>query len=243
MKIELKDIRKTYGSTVALDKLTLRLPETRSLILVGPSGGGKSTTLRLMAGLEKPDSGKIFFNGKSLPQDEAERRAYRKSVGIVFQSYNLFPHLDALENIALPLRKVHGVDRKTAEARALELLGRFKLASHARKRPYEMSGGQNQRVAIARAMAHEPEALFFDEPTSALDPEMSAEVLDVIEELIQTGKPCIVVTHQMSFARRAGDHIAFVTKGRISELSTSERFFTNPQNSDTAAFLEKELRY
>ena len=243
MNLSLKSVSKSYGEHRALSTLTLELVSTRCLTLVGPSGGGKSTTLRLIAGLEAVDSGSISLNGTPLPQDEKELLQYRKSIGVVFQSYNLFPHLDALTNLTLPLEKVHGYSKEKAKDRAIELLERFHLKVHANKKPAELSGGQNQRVAIARALAPNPSILLFDEPTSALDPEMSAEVLDVIEELIQDGKDCIIVTHQMSFAKRASDTVAFIANGAVAESGSSREFFENPQSESLRTFLQRELNY
>lgn len=243
MKLQLADITKTYGPQNALDGISLEISDTRCLCLIGPSGGGKSTLLRLLAGLELPDSGTLAIDDQPLPAREAELRKYRASIGTVFQSYNLFPHLDAVANITLPLQRVHGLGKELAAERAQELLERFRLSDHAHKRPAELSGGQNQRVAIARAIAHNPRLVLFDEPTSALDPEMTAEVLDVIEGLIQDGTKCIVVTHQMGFARRVSEHVAFVARGRIVEFGPSKSTFAQPDSVEMQAFLQRILRY
>ncbi len=243
MKLTLEGISKTYGAHSALNHLDLQVEAARCLTLIGPSGGGKSTTLRLIAGLEKANAGRILLNGKAVPQVEDQLRAYRKSIGVVFQSYNLFPHLDALTNIALPLEKVHGASPSEAHDRAQTLLTQFKLAKHARKKPSELSGGQNQRVAIARSLAHDPDLILFDEPTSALDPEMSAQILDVIEELIQSGKDCVIVTHQMGFAKRASDYAAFISHGKVEESGPSKDLFESPQSQELSRFLERELKY
>lgn len=243
MKLRLENVVKTYGPHRALDGLSLALESARSLTLIGPSGGGKSTTLRLIAGLEPADSGTLKLNDLPIPKTELELRNYRKSIGVVFQSYNLFPHLDAITNIALPLEKVHGFTKSDARDRAQELLDRFQLTQHGNKRSAELSGGQNQRVAIARSLAHDPDLILFDEPTSALDPEMSSEVLDVIEELIQSGKDCITVTHQMGFAKRASDHVAFIANGKILESGHSKEIFESPSSAELERFLERELKY
>ncbi|MDQ8199042.1 ATP-binding cassette domain-containing protein [Pelagicoccus enzymogenes] len=243
MKLILDSVIKTYGGHRALNGLQLDLLDARCLTLIGPSGGGKSTTLRLIAGLEKASSGRILVNDSPVPKNESELRSYRKSIGVVFQSYNLFPHLDALTNIALPLEKVHGVAKPESFERAHALLKQFKLEQHGRKKPSELSGGQNQRVAIARSLAHNPKLILFDEPTSALDPEMSAQILDVIEELIQDGKDCVIVTHQMGFAKRASDYAAFISGGKVAESGRSQELFTSPQSQELAQFLERELRY
>ncbi len=243
MRIELSQVSKSYGDSKALDRLSLQLEATSCLTLIGPSGGGKSTLLRLLAGLEHPDSGDIVIDGKKLPQDESSLRRYRQSIGVVFQAYNLFPHLDAQSNIVLPLVKVHGLAPQDAAKRAKHLLDRFKLGPHSAKRPAQLSGGQNQRVAIARAISHDPSVIFFDEPTSALDPEMSAEVLDVIEELIQDGKKAIVVTHQMGFARRVGEHLAFIAQGQVIESSPSTDLFASPRTPEAKLFLSRVMKY
>lgn len=243
MRIEIDRVFKSYGAHKALDGISIQLESARTLTLIGPSGGGKSTLLRLIAGLEQADSGTLIINGSPIPSDEAALRDYRKSIGVVFQSYNLFPHLDALTNIALPLEKVHAYSKVEAHERAHQLLQRFRLFEHRNKRPSELSGGQNQRVAIARSLAHDPNLILFDEPTSALDPEMSAEVLDVIEELIQSGKDCVVVTHQMGFARRVSDHIAFIANGKIEESGPSHSLFERAHSLQLRKFLERELNY
>lgn len=243
MKLSLNRVVKTYGKHQALSGIDLELEDARCLTLIGPSGGGKSTTLRLLAGLEQADAGQIKVNDQLVPDKEKQLREYRKSIGVVFQSYNLFPHYDALTNISLPLEKVHGKSKEEAHARAQELLARFKLAEHGTKKPSELSGGQNQRVAIARSLAHDPDLILFDEPTSALDPEMSAQILDVIEELIQSGKDCVMVTHQMGFARRASDHVAFISNGKVAESGRSNEVFDSPKSLDLSRFLERELRY
>ena len=243
MRLSLESISKSYGEHRALNGLDLQLDSARCLTLIGPSGGGKSTTLRLIAGLEKASSGRILVNDTPVPQTEEGLRDYRKSIGVVFQSYNLFPHFDALTNIALPLEKVHGVSREKARDKAHSLLTQFKLGPHGHKKPSELSGGQNQRVAIARSLAHNPDLILFDEPTSALDPEMSAQILDVIEELIQSGKDCIIVTHQMGFAKRASDFAAFISRGKVEESGDSLELFDNPKSPELTQFLERELKY
>ncbi len=243
MKLRLANLVKSYGAQRALNGFSLEVDTVRCLCLIGPSGGGKSTALRLLAGLERPDTGIIEIDGQQLPSGEEALRRYRASIGTVFQSYNLFPHLDAKANITLPLIKAHGMTPAAASERADALLDRFRLKEHGHKRPAALSGGQNQRIAIARAIAHQPRIVLFDEPTSALDPEMTAEVLDVIENLIQEGTDCLIVTHQMGFARRVSDYVAFIAEGKVRESGLSHEVFANPRHEATAAFLQRILKY
>ncbi|MEM9158201.1 MAG: amino acid ABC transporter ATP-binding protein [Verrucomicrobiota bacterium] len=243
MNIELQGISKTYGSARALEGLDLSIEDSKCLALIGPSGGGKSTTLRLLAGIEKPTTGEILIDGSSLSNADEHLREYRKSIGIVFQAYNLFPHYSALENITLPLTKVHGYSEEDSIERARELLRRFHLLEHANKKPAELSGGQNQRVAIARALGHKPKLLMLDEPTSALDPEMTAEVLEVIEELVEGQKDVIIVTHQMGFAKRVADQVAIIADGKVAETGPPNQIFENPESNFTRRFLSRVLKY
>ncbi len=216
MRLSLRELSRSFGERSVLDQVSLELPDLRALVLIGPSGGGKSTLLRMVAGLLSPTAGEVIVEGEAVPFHTGEAlRKYRSRLGVVFQAHNLFPHLNAVENVALPLELVHGLDRHESVARATELLRRFHLEGHARQRPGELSGGQQQRVAIARAVAARPRLLLLDEPTSALDPEMTAEVLDMIAELRSEGRDLVLVTHQMAFARRVADHIAFVGHGGI----------------------------
>ena len=203
MKLELENLSKHYGQLKVLEKVSLSLEDVHSLVFIGPSGGGKTTLLRLIAGLEKPDGGNIIINDHPVEfGSEDSLREYRKRIGMVFQAYNLFPHLTALENITLPLVKVHGYEETKAVEEALILLERFQLADQARKKPAQLSGGQKQRIAICRAVAIRPEFLLLDEPTSALDPEYTSEVLDLIGELREEGMRLVLVTHEMGFARQ-----------------------------------------
>jgi len=243
MRLELSGVTKTFGSHRVLDDISLDLPNVHSFVLIGPSGGGKSTLLRILAGLESAGSGSVSIDGATLPLDEEALRKYRCGIGTVFQAYNLFPHLAALENIMLPLEKVHRLPRPEARARAMETLQRFQLEPHAHKKPAELSGGQKQRVAIARAVAIKPRLLLFDEPTSALDPEMTAEVLEMIEELKREGRDLILVTHEMAFARVAADQVAFLDNGKILECAPPEQIFTTARSESCRRFLGKILRY
>lgn len=243
MRLELEAIGKSFGAHRALDALSLLVEDARSLVLIGPSGGGKSTLLRIIGGLEAPDRGEVTVNGRRLNFAEESLRSHRRTIGTVFQAFNLFPHLSALENISLPLEKVHHFSRADANAAARAQLERFQLEAHAGKTPAELSGGQRQRVAIARALSIRPQLLLFDEPTSALDPEMTAEVLEVIEQLRTEGRDLILVTHHMAFARRVADRVAFLADGRILESGVASQLFDTPKRPETRSFLAKVLRF
>ena len=244
MKLELDGLHKSYGSTAALAGASLALPkEIGTLVFIGPSGGGKSTLLRLVGGLESPDSGTITLAGSRLGQSRPELLAHRRKNGYLFQSFNLFPHLDALHNISLPLEKVYAHSSSEAKQMAEACLERFGLAQHAHRHPAQLSGGQQQRVAIARAIAHQPELLILDEPTSALDPEMTSEVLDLIAQLRDDGQSILLSTHEIGFARRVADHIAFVAGGTIAASGEADSLFENPSSPELGRFLEKVTRF
>ena len=243
MRLELRSLCKIYRGEAALDSLTLDTGEVTALAIIGPSGGGKSTLLRIIGGLEMPDSGAVRLNGQEIEYDEPKLIQYRRGIGTVFQAFNLFSHLNALENITLPLEKVHGYAPSDAEQQARELLRHFHLEDHALKKPAELSGGQRQRVAIVRAISIKPKVLLFDEPTSALDPEMSAEVLEVISQLKQEGRDIIIVTHEMGFARAAADQVLFLANGAIVEHGTGEQIFSRPSHQITRTFLSKVTRF
>jgi len=243
MRLRLNDIAKSFGSQRVLEAVTADFGELRTLAFIGPSGGGKSTLLRILAGLEVPDAGTVVIEGETLDFSDAARRRHTRGLGIVFQAFNLFPHLTALENITLPLEKVHGQTPGVARETALAALRRFRLEDHARKRPAELSGGQKQRVAIARAIAIKPRLLLFDEPTSALDPEMTAEVLDVIGELKDEGRDFILVTHEMGFARHVADRVVFLAGGRIVEHAPPAELFAAPTTQIGRDFLRRVLKY
>lgn len=246
MHLHLDHVCKSFGAapaTPVLHDLSARFDDVHALALIGPSGGGKSTLLRLLAGLERPTSGTITVDGEPIPDAPDALRRYRSSVGVVFQSFNLFPHLSALENLTLPLTKVHGYTESEAREHAMSALERFQLSAHAHKRPAALSGGQKQRVAIARAIAIRPRLLFFDEPTSALDPEMTAEVLDVIAELREQGSDFVLVTHEMGFARQVADCVAFLSEGRLIESGPAEELFEKPRSRVCRDFLSRILRY
>jgi polar amino acid transport system ATP-binding protein len=243
MKLDLRDVTKRFGTHTVLDRISLGVDGVHCLALIGPSGGGKSTLLRLIAGLEYPSEGAVALNGQAIEYNDDALLRHRRSIGTVFQAYNLFPHLTALRNITLPLEKVHG--RTAAEARELAegTLRRFQLLDHAHKKPAELSGGQRQRVAIARAIAIKPQVVLLDEPTSALDPEMTAEVLELIEEIKREGRDLLLVTHEMGFAHRLADRVALLAGGRIAEFGPPEQVFDAPQSEVTHDFLRRVLRY
>lgn len=243
MKLELDRLTKRYGAQTVIDNITAKLEFPHVLALLGPSGGGKSTLLRLIGGLESPESGSLSVDGSRVPEDEKSLRVYRSHIGTVFQSWNLFPHLDALSNVMLPLTAAHGLAADEARARSEELLERLHLKGHSHKRPAELSGGQRQRVAIARAVAIHPKLLLFDEPTSALDPEMTAEVLEVIADLKSEGRTFILVTHAMNFARTVADQVAFLANGQILEHAPAKEFFSAPNSNQARRFLERVLKY
>lgn len=244
MKITATQVSKHYGNHPALQNLSLDLPDkTRCLALIGPSGGGKSTLLRLLGGLEVPDLGALEINGLSLPRSEPALRTYRRKNGFLFQGYNLFPHLTARQNIALPLIHVHGMTQSDAEALADSHLERFGLANHGSRLPSQLSGGQQQRVALIRSIAPSPELLFLDEPTAALDPEMTVEVLELIRALILGGQEVVVSTHEMGFARALADVVAFVSSGTILEASSPATIFEHPTHPEVAHFLGRVLEF
>ncbi len=246
MKLHVGNVFKTFGEHRVLDGISLDFDAVQTLALVGPSGGGKSTFLRILAGLEYPDPGKgcrVEIDGELVVYREDALLRHRRTVGTVFQAYNLFPHLTALQNVTLPLEKVHGLSPQDARQTATAALRRFRLEGHSQKRPSELSGGQRQRVAIARAIAIKPRLLFFDEPTSALDPEMTGGVLEIIEELRQEGRDFVLVTHEMGFARRVADQVALLAEGRIVEAGPAAQVFDAPREEASRQFFAKVLRY
>lgn len=242
MELRIHNLSKRFGGHLALDRLELT-STAQVLALVGPSGGGKSTLLRLLAGLEHPDGGEIRIGGEPLDFEEAALARHRRRVAMVFQASNLFPHLNALENVVLPLEHAHGMTRAAAVEMAMGALERFGLADHALKSPFQLSGGQRQRVAICRAVVVRPRLMLLDEPTSALDPEMKAEVLDLIAEQRGAGMDMVLSTHELAFARSVGDEIAFIAGGRVLEAGPASEFFSNPRHEAARSFLSKVLRY
>ena len=243
MKLSIRNLNKSFDDKMILKNINIELDNFNSLAVIGPSGGGKSTLLRVIAGLQKPTSGEIHVNGEKINFNEKALKEHRKTIGVVFQSYNLFPHLTALENIVLPLTEVHKFSKDTATKTALNLLERFQLTEHSHKRPIQLSGGQQQRVAVARALSIQARFLLFDEPTSALDPELTSEVLNMIKELEEQGKDLILVTHEMGFARQSCDYVIFISDGQVLEHGSSQDIFTNPQTPELKKFLNKILEW
>ena len=243
MRIELSDIRLSFASGIdVLDDLSYSA-EFQALAVIGPSGGGKSTLLRVVAGLIRPSAGSFRLDGTPVEWSGRGLQAYQRTIGFVFQSRGLFPHLTAIENITLPLIHVFGQSREQAEDTAHHYLRRFSLENDGHKYPVELSGGQQQRIAIARAVAVRPRLLLLDEPTSALDPELTAEVLDMIAELKADGLHLILVTHEMGFAHRSCDQVLFLADGRAVESGPADRLFAHPETPELKAFLDKILEW
>lgn len=240
--IEITNISKTYPSGyLALQEVSLEVCRGQTVVVIGPSGSGKSTLLRCICGLEEVDSGSITIDGHLVTSDPRIRNRMRLEVGMVFQSFNLFPHLTVLDNLILAPRRVRHQSRAEAVKLALELLEMVGLADKTHSLPASLSGGQQQRVAIARALAMQPKIMLFDEPTSALDPEMIGEVLAVIRDLALQGSTMMVVTHEIGFAKEAGDKLIFMDQGEIMERGNAAQFFENPHTERARAFLEKIL--
>ncbi|MEX2607711.1 MAG: amino acid ABC transporter ATP-binding protein [Kiritimatiellia bacterium] len=240
--IRTRDLCKRFGELTVLRNIDLEVHPGEVVCIIGPSGSGKSTLLRCLNGLETATGGEVTIDGDSLNTTEAKINQLRARLGMVFQHFNLFPHLSVLENITLAPRNVQGKTRAEAAAIAERLLEKVGLSDKAHVRPNLLSGGQKQRVAIARALAMRPEAMLFDEPTSALDPELVGEVLAVMEDLVKEGMTMVVVTHEMGFARRVGSRVLFMDEGRILEEGTPEQLFDHPAHPRTRAFLGNVLR-
>ncbi|HET8739922.1 MAG TPA: amino acid ABC transporter ATP-binding protein [Acidimicrobiia bacterium] len=239
--IEVSHVDKFFGDFQALKDINLVVGHQEVVVVIGPSGSGKSTLIRCINRLEKHDRGRIVVDGIELSDDIRNIQEVRRETGMVFQQFNLFPHLTVLDNITLAPRQVRRVPKVEAEAEAMKLLERVGIPEQAHKYPGQLSGGQQQRVAIARSLAMKPKVMLFDEPTSALDPEMIKEVLDVMVELAQGGMTMIVVTHEMGFARAVADRIVFMSDGQIVEVGPPEHFFTNPTEERTKLFLSQIL--
>ncbi|WP_275991307.1 amino acid ABC transporter ATP-binding protein [Amphritea atlantica] len=243
LMVELRDLNKWYGEFHVLKNINLEVKQGEKIVICGPSGSGKSTMIRCINRLEEHQKGDIIVNDIPLNEDIKNIEAIRKEVGMVFQHFNLFPHLTVLENCVLAPIWVKKMPRKEAEARAMELLERVKIPDQALKYPGQLSGGQQQRVAIARSLCMNPDVMLFDEPTSALDPEMIKEVLDVMIELANEGMTMLCVTHEMGFAKTVADRVIFMDGGQIVEENEPHEFFNNPQHERTQLFLSQILQH
>jgi polar amino acid transport system ATP-binding protein len=235
--LSIRGLRKTFGATVVLDELDLDVPEHTCTVLIGASGSGKSTLLRCINLLEVVDDGLIEFDGEDIADPRVDANRVRARIGIVFQAFNLFPHLSVLRNVSLARRRVHKIPREQAEEEALALLTRVGLREKALARPDELSGGQQQRVAIARALVNRPRLMLFDEVTSALDPELVAEVLAMVRDLREDGMTMVVATHEMTFARQVADEVCLLDGGRMLERGVPEQVFGDPVHPRTKQFL------
>ena len=239
--IEVKDLRKSFGDLQVLKGISETINEREVVCVIGPSGSGKSTFLRCLNLLEEPSGGEIFLDDKKINDPNVNIDEIREKLGMVFQSFNLFPHMTVLDNLTMAPIKVKGMEKSAAEEKARKLLETVGLADKAEKYPASLSGGQKQRVAIARALAMDPEIMLFDEPTSALDPEMVGEVLNVMKDLAENGMTMVIVTHEMGFAREVADRVFFIDEGIILEQGTPAELFGNPQHERTKSFLSKVL--
>ncbi len=239
--VAMEGVYKRFKDFEALKNINFQVGKHEVVVVIGPSGSGKSTLIRCINRLEEHDDGRIIVDGTELTTDVRNIQEIRKETGMVFQSFNLFPHLTVLANIALAPRQVRGMPKAEAEALARELLERVKIPEQADKFPAQLSGGQQQRVAIARSLAMKPKVMLFDEPTSALDPEMINEVLDAIKQLAQEGMTMVVVTHEMGFAKEVADRVVFMADGEIVEVGTPSEIFDNPKEERTQKFLAQIL--
>ncbi len=239
--IEVKGLKKHFGDLNVLNGIDETVKDGEVVVVIGPSGSGKSTFLRCLTLLEEPTEGQVIIDGQQINAPGVDINKVRQKIGMVFQHFNLFPHLTVRKNITLAPVKLKKMTQEQADAKAMELLSKVGLADKADAYPAQLSGGQKQRVAIARALAMEPEYMLFDEPTSALDPEMVGEVLEVMKRLAISGMTMVVVTHEMGFAREVGDRILFIDEGVVMEQNEPKAFFANPQNERTKSFLSKVL--
>ena len=239
--IKVENLRKSFQGMEVLKDVSITINKGDVVCVIGPSGSGKSTFLRCLNMLEKPSSGKIIFDGEDLAAPKANLNLHRQKMGMVFQQFNLFPHMTVLENLTCAPMMLKKVSKEEAEAKALDLLGRVGLADRANSYPNKLSGGQKQRVAIVRALCMDPDVMLFDEPTSALDPEMVGEVLDVMKTLAKKGLTMVVVTHEMGFAREVSNRVLFLDDGVIAEEGTHDQIFGNPQCERLRSFLAKVL--
>jgi ABC-type polar amino acid transport system ATPase subunit len=241
--VTLSEVRKSFGDNLVLDDINLEIDRGSAVVVAGPSGSGKSTMLRCINGLEQIDSGAIHFDGRRVESTGREIYDIRAQIGMVFQQFNLFPHMTVLQNITLAPHEVAGTDTAKAKERARELLERVGIPGKVDAYPADLSGGQQQRVAIARALATDPKLMLFDEPTSALDPEMIREVLDVMRDLAREGMTMIVVTHEMGFAREVCDRVVFIDEGRIVEEGTPDEFFNHTRSDRAKEFVDKIIHH
>lgn len=239
--ISVRDLHKKFGKLHVLKGIDIEISQGEVVVVIGPSGSGKSTFLRCLNLLEIPTDGEIIFEGLSITDKKNDINKLRQKMGMVFQQFNLFPHMTVLENITLAPLKLKNISKQEADEIAMKLLKRVGLADKASSYPAQLSGGQKQRIAIARALAMSPDVMLFDEPTSALDPEMVGEVLDVMKELAAEGMTMIVVTHEMGFAKEVGDRLLFMDEGKILEEGNPKAVFANPQHPRTKDFLGKVL--
>ena len=239
--ISVNDLRKSFHGLEVLKGISTEIKRGDVVCIIGPSGSGKSTFLRCLNMLEKPNGGEILFNGEDLTKPKTNLNLHRQKMGMVFQQFNLFPHMTVLENLTCAPVMLKKMTQAQAEEKAMELLGRVGLADRANEYPNKLSGGQKQRVAIVRALCMDPEVMLFDEPTSALDPEMVGEVLDVMKDLAQKGMTMIVVTHEMGFAREVSNRVLFMDEGIIMEDNAPQELFSNPQCERLKSFLSKVL--
>lgn len=239
--IEVRNLEKSFGKLHVLRGISETIEEKEVVCVIGPSGSGKSTFLRCLNLLEEPTGGEVFLDGEKINVPDVNIDEIREKLGMVFQNFNLFPHMTVLDNVTLAPIKVKKQNRAEAEERAARILETVGLSDKANSYPASLSGGQKQRVAIARALAMEPEVMLFDEPTSALDPEMVGEVLNVMKDLAENGMTMVIVTHEMGFAREVADRVLFIDQGIVMEQGTPEELFGNPQNERTKSFLSKVL--
>lgn len=240
--IKTENLCKSFGSLGVLREISTEIYQGEVLVIVGPSGSGKSTFLRCLNLLEQPTSGKVYFENADITNPKVDINRHRQKMGMVFQHFNLFPHMTVLSNLTLAPIKLQGKSKEEAKSYALELLARVGLADRANAYPSQLSGGQKQRIAIVRALCMKPDVMLFDEPTSALDPEMVGEVLEVMRDLAKSGMTMVVVTHEMAFARDVATHVVFMDEGRIVEEAPPAEFFGNPKSERLKSFLSRVVR-
>lgn len=239
--IKVKDLKKSFGNIEVLKGITTDIKKGEVVVVIGPSGSGKSTFLRTLNLLEMPTGGNIYFEGTDITDPKVNINLHRRKMGMVFQQFNLFPHMNILKNMSIAPVKLLGMSKQDAEKNALKLLDKVGLKDRADAYPSQLSGGQKQRVAIVRALAMNPDVMLFDEPTSALDPEMVGEVLSVMKDLAQSGMTMVIVTHEMGFAKEVADRVLFIDEGIICEEGSPEELFSNPKSARLKDFLSKVL--